>query len=148
MTTDREMNWSERASRHNRKKPKRDQPTEAQVAALHGAVAELVSEGSVVAWVAIEGETFRDLFLRKCLGCWILTTWVDGTVEIEEDYDPYYLVAELLTGTVVYENRGAYRVRWVAEDRRAGLWERYGIHEQVGHYLALEARQRRAHPKG
>ena len=52
-------------------------PTEAQVAALDGAVAELLDQGIIAGWVAIQTEHFRNLFLSKQLGCWLLFTWAD-----------------------------------------------------------------------
>ncbi len=116
-----------------------------QIAELDGAVGELVRDEHVAGWVAVEAKTFRTSFFTKSSGCWILTTWADGTVEIEEDHDPYVLVAELLSGTVVYEDHdGEHEVRWVTDHRRAALWERFGVHEPAGHYLALAARQDRA----
>lgn len=111
---------------------------------LDGAVGELVRDGRVAGWVAVGAEAARSSSFTSSSGYWILTTWADGTVEIEEDYDPYVLIAELLAGTVVYEDDGgAYDVRWVAHHRRSALWERHGIHEPAGHYLALAATQDR-----
>ncbi|QGX08843.1 hypothetical protein EEW87_17715 (plasmid) [Janibacter melonis] len=120
------------------------EPTESQVTALDGAVGELIHRDRVAGWLAIQVQPLRDRFLLQNSSCWILITWADGTVELEEDYAPFSLIAEMLGGVVCYEDRGiAYRLRWVAEDQRPRLWERYGIHESVGHYLALAARQRR-----
>ncbi len=94
-------------------------PTEAQVAALDGAVAELLDQGATAGWVAIQTEHFRNLVHSKQLRCWLLFTWADGSIEIEEDYPPYALVPELLAGTFTDKDRSAnYQVLWVADDRR------------------------------
>lgn len=123
-----------------------DEPTRQDVAALDRQVAELLDGASEVAgWAAIKSSSYRDLLLSKQLGCWLLCTWADGTIAIEEDYPPYLLVGDLLSGTWHDEDRAAeYEVRWVCEDRREELWERYGIHESAGHYMAIVDRQRRS----
>lgn len=119
-------------------------PTEAQVAALDGAVAELLDQGATAGWAATQTEHFRTLVHSKQLRCWLLFTWADGSIEIEEDNPPYALVPELLAGTFTDEDRSAnYQVLWVADDRRDDAWRRYGIHESPGHYIGLAAKQRK-----
>ncbi|MFN8045902.1 MAG: hypothetical protein U0Q08_07605 [Dermatophilaceae bacterium] len=118
--------------------------TEAQVAALDGAVAELLDQGIIAGWVAIQTEHFRNLVPQQAAGLLALFTWADGSIEIEEDYPPYALVPELLAGTFTDEDRSAnYQVVWVADDRRGDAWQRYGIHESPGHYMGLAAKQRK-----
>jgi hypothetical protein len=96
--------------------------------------------------VAIQTEPFRNLFLAKQVGCWLLFTWADGSIEIEEDYPPFALVPELLSGTFTDDERTTdYEVRWVVDDRRENLWQRYGIHESPGYYMGLAAKQRRGY---
>ena len=126
-------------------------PTEAQVAALDGAVAELLDQGIIAGWVAIQTEHFRNLFLSKQLGCWLLFTWADGSIEIEEDYPPYALVPELLAGTFTDEDRSAnYQVVWVADDRgRRGpdpRPTRPGSHPDRGHPPPRRLEPARAFP--
>ncbi len=113
------------------------EPTSRDVEALHRHVAELLDDAGVeVGWIALEKAPYRDLFLSKQLGCWLLVTWADGTIAIEEDYPPYLLVGDLMSGTWPDEDRAAqYAVRWVPEDRREELWERYGIHESEPHWV-------------
>lgn len=115
--------------------------TPEQVAALDGAVAELLDGATVRGWVAVQAEPFRNLFLAKKLGCWLLFTWADGTIEIDEDYPPYALVPELLSGTFTDEHRGDLAVRWATAAQRDDLWHRYGIRESPGHYRGLAAKQ-------
>lgn len=115
-------------------------------ARLDEAVAELLRDGVVEGWVAIRVQSFRNLFLRRQLCCWLLFTWSDGSVDLEEDYPPFCLVPELLSGTFRDEDRrGDYEVRWSHGKPREELWKRYGIHEAPGHYLAVAAEQRRKH---
>jgi hypothetical protein len=119
---------------------------EERVGELDGAVAELVQDGAVAGWLAIRAAPFRNLFLTKHVGCWILYTWPDGSIEIEEDYPPFALVPEILSGRLGDEDHGAdYEVRWIADDRRGELWERYGLLKEPGYYMALAARRRRGH---
>lgn len=106
-----------------------------------GAVAELLDGATVRGWVAVQAEPFRNLFLAKKLGCWLLFTWADGTIEIDEDYPPYALVPELLSGTFTDEHRGDLAVRWATAAQRDDLWHRYGIRESPGHYRGLAAKQ-------
>lgn len=115
------------------------------MASLDGAIAELVQADVVVGWVALRTEAFRNLFLVKQIGCWLLFTWENGRrIEIEEDYPPFALVPELLAGTFTHDERATtYDVRWVRDDRRDLLWQRYGIHESPGYYMRLAAQQRR-----
>ena len=84
--------------------------------------------------------------LAEQLGCWLLFTWADGALEIEEDFPPYALVPELLAGTFTDpDRRTIYEVRWIREDRIEDHWGRYGVHHPAGHYMAIAARQRRGH---
>lgn len=121
-----------------------DSPTESQVAALDGGVAELVGQDEVVGWVAVKVEPFRNLIFSKRLGCWLLFTWADGAVELEEDYPPYRLVPELLSGTLLDEQGAVLTVRWVSAEHRDDQWQRYGIHHPAGHYMGHRARHNRA----
>lgn len=115
---------------------------------LDGAIGELVRDERVAGWVAVAAETAHTASSTKRSAYWILTAWADGTVEIEEDYAPCVLIAELLSGTVVYEDHdGTHEVRWITDHRSSALWERHGIHEPPGHYLALAARQASARRK-
>jgi hypothetical protein len=115
-----------------------------EVAELDGAVAELVRDDAVAGWVAVQAAPFRNLFLAKEVGCWLLFTWADGSIEVEEDYPPFLLLTEMLAGKFHDDiQKLQYEVRWVTDDRRAVLWERYGMHQAPGHYMAVAARQRR-----
>ncbi|MCY1144008.1 hypothetical protein OWR29_38945 [Actinoplanes sp. Pm04-4] len=115
----------------------------ARLAVLDGAIAELVRDGKVAGWLAFQTAPSRNLFLVRQVGCWLLFTWADGTVEIEEDYPPFALLPEILDGTLRSEDGGPdYEVRWATE-RRQELWRHYGIHEPPGHYMGLAARQPR-----
>ncbi|MDE9366393.1 hypothetical protein PZ938_12345 [Luteipulveratus sp. YIM 133132] len=120
-----------------------ESPTSEQVAALDGAVAELFDGATVKGWVAVQTEHFRNLLFAQQLGCWILFTWNDGTIEIEEDYPPYALVLDLLTDTFTDEDRGDLTVKWADAERRDDLWQRYGIHESPGHYMGLAGNPRK-----
>jgi hypothetical protein len=121
-----------------------DAPDVHQVSRLDGAVAELIDRDEVAGWVAIRTEHFRNLLLAEQLGCWLLFTWADGALEIEEDFPPYALVPELLAGTFTDpDRRTIYEVRWIREDRIEDHWGRYGVHHPAGHYMAIAARQRR-----
>lgn len=134
------------AKSHNEPMSAHGEPTRRDVEVLHRHVAELLDgAGVVVGWIALEKAPYRDLFLSKQLGCWLLVTWADGTIGIEEDHPPYLLVGDLMSGTWPDEDRAAqYAVRWVPDDRREELWERYGIHESAGHYMSIMDRQRRS----
>jgi hypothetical protein len=117
---------------------------EVPVASLDEAVAELVRGGVVEGWVAMRVQSLRNLFLRKLTGCWLLFTWSDGSVEIEEDYPPFHLVPELLSGTFRDEDRHCdYEIRWSGGQHRQELWARYGIHESPGYYMVVAAEQQR-----
>jgi hypothetical protein len=119
---------------------------EERVGALDGSVAELVQDGAVAGWLAIQAASFRNLALAKHVGCWIPYTWPDGSIEIEEDYPPFAFVPEILSGRFRDEDRGAdYEVRWVTDDRHRELWERYGLLKEPGYYMGLAAEQRRRH---
>lgn len=117
---------------------------ESQVADLDGAIAEFVDDGAVAGWLAVQAAPFRDLLLTKQVGCWLLFTWADGSLEIEEDYPPFALLPELRAGSYHDEDRRTdYEVRWVTGDRRRELWERFGIHEDPGYYMAQAHADRR-----
>jgi len=112
-----------------------------QVADLDGGIAELVKDGAVSGWVAVRVAPFRNIFMIKQIGCWLLFTWSDGSIHLEEDYPPFVVTSELLAGTFRDEGGGAeYEVRW-ADDHRRELWDSYGIHEAPGYYAHLAARQ-------
>ncbi|SDS69706.1 hypothetical protein [Actinoplanes derwentensis] len=64
----------------------------ARLAVLDGTIAELVHNGKVAGWLAVQTAPFRNLFFVKQAGCWLLFTWADGTAEIEEDYPPFALL--------------------------------------------------------
>lgn len=110
---------------------------------LDGQVAELVRGGTVHGWLAVQANTFRNVFLARQAGCWVLVTWADGSLEIEEDYPPYALVPDLLAGHFADERRGEYQARWADADRQAELWARYGVIEEPGYYLARSASRSR-----
>ena len=113
--------------------------SEELVAELDGAIAELVDGERVAGWVALRSEPYRDLMLTKHTCCWLLFTWANGSIEIEEDFPPYVLVPELRSGTWVEEARETYSVRWAEGERQTELWARYGMHESPGHYMAVAA---------
>lgn len=116
---------------------------EKRVAGLDGSVAELACGGEVAGWLAFQAEPFRNVFLNKQTCCWILYTWADGSIEIEEDYPPFRLIPEFLARTIRDDAPGAdYEVRWVTGDRRHELWERFGIHEVPGYYMGQADRRR------
>ena len=99
--------------------------SEELIAGLDGAIAELVDGERVAGWVALRSEPYRDLLLTEHTCCWLLFSWADGSIEIEEDFPPYALVPELRSGTWVEEERDAsYSVRWVEGERRSELWAR------------------------
>lgn len=115
-----------------------------QVAGFDGAIAELVKNGIVAGWLAVQAAAFRNVFLIKQVGCWLLFTWTDGSIEFEEEYPPFALMSELMAGTFRDEDSGAeYEVRWMADGRRRELWDRCGIREAPGHYISLTARRAR-----
>ncbi|MFF5233298.1 hypothetical protein [Dactylosporangium sp. NPDC000521] len=118
-------------------------PGNAGVTALDGAIAELVRNGVVAGWLAIQDAPFRNLFLVKQVGYWSLFTWADGSIEIEEDYPPLALLPGIQAGLFRDSDGNEYEVRWVTDDRRANLWDRYGIHETPGYYMALASKQHR-----
>ena len=71
---------------------------------------------------------------------WLLVTWADGRRErIDEDYEPWTWVAELLSGHFVWD-RGSARVNFTAEwltgAERDDAWQKYGILDEVGVYMA------------
>ncbi|GIE90163.1 hypothetical protein [Actinoplanes regularis] len=124
-----------------------DRDLSARLAVLDGAIAELVHNGAVAGWLAVQAAPFRNLFFVKQIGCWLLFTWADGTIEIEEDYPPFALLRQILEGTFRSDDDGPdYEVRWVPDDRRQELWQRYGVHEAPGYYMGLAAKQRRDRP--
>lgn len=117
--------------------------TDEQLAGLNGAVAELVHDDVVEGFVAIQTVSFRSILLAKQVGCWLLFTWLDGSIEIDEDYPPFMLVTELLSGEFRDEDRDRdFEVRWAIDDHQQVLWQRYGIHEPPGYYMAVAAERR------
>jgi hypothetical protein len=120
----------------------------ARLVVLDGAIAELVRDGTVAGWLAIQTAPFRNLMLVKQVGCWLLFTWADGTIEIEEDYPPFALLPEILEGKLQSEDSGPdYEVRWATE-RRQELWRLYGIHEAPGYYMGRGVKQPRDRHRG
>ncbi|GAB7044545.1 MULTISPECIES: hypothetical protein [Catenuloplanes] len=124
-----------------------NQALRARLTTLDGAIAELVHNGEVAGWLAIQTAPFRNLFSVKQVGCWLLFTWADGTIEIEEDYPPFAVLPGILEGTFPSDDGGPdYEVRWVTDDRRGELRRHYGIHEAPGYYMGRAPKQQRDHP--
>jgi hypothetical protein len=119
----------------------------ARLAVLDSAIAELVHNGKVAGWLAIQTVPFRNLFFVKQVGCWFLFTRADGIIEIEEDYPPLALLPQILEGTFRSDNGGPdYEIRWATDDHRRELWRHYGIHDAPGYYMGLAPRQQRDRP--
>ena len=87
-----------------------------QVSKLDGAVAELIDRDEVAGWVAIRTEHFRNLLLAEQLGCWLLFTWADGAIEIEEDYPPIRARAGTTRGDL-HRPRPAHHLRSAMDPR-------------------------------
>jgi hypothetical protein len=71
---------------------------------------------------------------------WLLVTWINGRRErIEEDYEPWTYVADLLDGHFKWEsgtNEVVFHAEWLSGPDRDDAWEKYGILEAVGAYMA------------
>lgn len=101
-------------------------------------VAVLRADAEVVGHLATIVEPFRGPGGRR-ERVWLLVTWVDGRRDrIEEDYPPWTSVAEICRGFLTWtidDRETKLEVAWLEGDSADEAWERYGIHDEVGHYL-------------
>ena len=101
-------------------------------------VAVLRADAEVVGHLATIVEPFRGPGGRR-ERVWLLVTWVDGRRDrIEEDYPAWTSVAEICRGFLTWtidDRDTKLEVAWLEGDSADEAWERYGIHDEVGHYL-------------
>lgn len=117
-------------------------PTGLDLEQLDGAIAELWSGDRLVGWVAVRTESFRNIALAPWHCCWLLFTWSDGSIDMDEDYAPWVLVPELVGGAFTDDDGVTHRVVWLAGDHRGRLWEQHGIHHSPGYYFGEMHRRR------
>jgi len=84
-------------------------------------------------------DSFTGLFLRRGTRVRLLVTWLDGTREgIEEDYQPWTLVDDLLPGHVTWNNHSQeqdFEAEWLSGEHRDRAWADFSIHDAVETYM-------------
>lgn len=102
---------------------------------FRGGIAVLRRDGELAGHVATQVSTFwapLSLSLRRQWWVWFIVVWADGDREPSaEDYPPWTVVGDMLSGRFVWEDddahHGEYAVEWLPEEDRQGTLERLGI---------------------
>jgi hypothetical protein len=93
---------------------------------FRGGLAALRRDGEVAGHVATTVTTFWAPFKfsrRRQWWVWYIVVWANGDRErADEDYPPWTVVREMLSGTFIWDqddgHRGDYAVEWLSEEAR------------------------------